>query len=339
MSVGDVAGLEEALSRPSPADVAAMRELAGDILVLGVSGKLGPGLARLARRASDEAGVSRRVIGAARFAARGPREALERAGIVTLACDALDRAQLARLPDCPNVVYLVGQKFGTSGDQPGTWATNMLAAAQTAERFAKSRIVVLSTSNVYPLSAVTGPGPGEDDPPGPVGEYAQSALGRERLFEFFSRVHGTRVALLRLNYANEPRYGVLRDLADAIVRHEAIELSMGHVNVIWQKDAGSIALRALAHCASPPLVVNVTGPAQAVADLAERLGARLGVKPRFEGTEQDTALLSDPRLCRELFGPLETPVEAMIERVAEWVKAGGEGLGKPTHFQEREGKF
>lgn len=333
------AELEEALSRPTPADVAALRDLAGDILVLGVSGKMGPSLARLARRASDEGGTRRRVIGVARFTARATRDLLEQNGIETVACDLLDRAAIARLPECPNVVYMVGQKFGTSGNQALTWATNVHAAALAAERFAVSRIVAFSTGNVYPLTSVAGKGPGEDDPTGPVGEYAESALGRERLFEFFSRKNRTKVALLRLSYAIEPRYGVLRDLADAIVRGDPIDLSMGHVNVIWQRDANSIALRALARCASPPFVVNLTGPMQSVHDLAERLGARLGVKPRFEGTESETALLSDAALCRELFGPPETSVGAMIERVADWVKAGGASLGKPTHFEQRGGEF
>jgi nucleoside-diphosphate-sugar epimerase len=307
--------------------------------VLGVSGKMGPSLARLARRASDEAGASRRIIGVARFSVRGVREALEQHGIETIACDLLDRATIARLPECPNVVYMVGQKFGTSGNQPLTWAINVHAAALAAERFAKSRIAVFSTGNVYPLTSVSGNGPGEDDPTGPVGEYAESALGRERMFEFFSQKNGTKIALLRLNYAIEPRYGVLRDLADAIARGEPIDLAMGHVNVIWQRDANSVALRSLERCASPPFIVNVTGPVQSVRDLAERLGARLGVTPRFEGAERETALLSDPSRCRELFGPAEATLSAMIERVADWVKTDGSGLGKPTHFQQRAGEF
>ncbi|MFI5207646.1 MAG: NAD-dependent epimerase/dehydratase family protein, partial [Gemmatimonadales bacterium] len=332
-------GLEEELSRPTPADIAALRDLPGDMIVLGVSGKMGPSLARLARRASDEAGAGRRIIGVARFSARSTRDLLERHGIETAQCDLLDRAGVARLPECPNVVYMVGQKFGTSSNQPLTWATNVHAAALAAERFAASRIVAFSTGNVYPLSSVAGRGPNETDPVGPVGEYAESSLGRERMFEFFSQKNGTKVAILRLNYAIEPRYGVLRDLADAIVRGEPVDLAMGHVNVIWQRDANSVALRALTRCASPPFVVNVTGPMQSVHDLAERLGLRLGVKPRFEGTERETALLSDAALCRDVFGPAAMTVGAMIERVADWVKAGGGSLGKPTHFQEHEGEF
>jgi len=317
-----------------------MRALAGDLLVLGVSGKMGPSLARLAQRASAEAGVSRRVIGVARFSVPGSRDALERSGIETVAGDLLERDALARLPDAPNVVYMAGQKFGTSDDQPRTWATNVLAASLAAERFAGSRIVAFSTGNVYPLAAVSSGGPRESDPVGPVGEYAQSALGRERVLEYWSRRHGTPMAILRLNYAVEPRYGVLRDLADRLVRGEAIELAMGHVNIIWQRDANAIALRAMAHAASPPLVLNVTGPATvAVRDLAVRLGKSLGVVPRFTGREADTALLSNAARCTELFGaPPAAPFE-MVSLVAEWVKAGGHGLGKPTHFQEREGRF
>jgi len=317
-----------------------MGALAGDLLILGVSGKMGPSLARLALRASTEAGAVRRIIGVARFPVPGSREDLERSGIETIACDLLDREQVARLPDAPNVVFMAGQKFGTSGDQPGTWATNVLAASLAAERFAGSRIVNFSTGNVYPLAPVSSGGPGESDPVGPVGEYAQSALGRERILEYWSRRRGTSMAILRLNYANEPRYGVLRDLADRLVRGEAIELAMGHVNVIWQRDANAIALRALAHATSPPLVLNVTGPvAVAVRDLAKRLGKSLGVVPRFAGAEADTALLSSAARCVQLFGAPPTALDEMVSRVAEWVQAGGPGLGKPTHFQEREGRF
>ena len=317
-----------------------MRALPGDLLVLGVSGKMGPSLARLAVRATSEAGVTRRIIGVARFSAPGVREALERAGVETIACDLLDREALGRLPDAPNVVYMAGQKFGTSGDQPRTWATNVLAASLAAERFAAARIVAFSTGNVYPLTAVASGGPRETDPVGPVGEYAQSALGRERILEYESRRHHTAMVILRLNYAIEPRYGVLRDLADRLRRGETIDLVMGHVNVIWQRDANAIALRALAHAASPPLVLNVTGPATvAIRDLAIRLGKSLGETPRFAGAEADTALLSNAGRCAELFGVPPTPLDEMVARVAGWVQAGGEGLGKPTHFQEREGRF
>ena len=209
-----------------------------------------------------------------------------------------------------------------------------------AERFATSRIVAFSTGNVYPLTPVTGGGPRESDPVGPVGEYAQSALARERVLEYFSRLHRTPMAILRLNYAVEPRYGVLRDVADRVSREEAVDLSMGHVNVIWQRDACSVALRALGHCASPPLVLNLTGTETvSVRRLAERFGELFATRPRFTGVEAETALLSDAALCRRVFGPPETSLEQMIASVATWVRGGGRSLGKPTHFEEREGQF
>ena len=332
--------LEEFLSRPDDADVAAMKALKGDILILGVSGKMGPTLAMLARRASDQARTPRRILGVARFSSRGTRAALEKAGIETLAADLLDRASLDALPTVANVIYMAGQKFGTATDQPLTWATNVLAAGLAAERFARSRIVAFSTGNVYPLSPAGGPGPAETDPTGPVGEYAQSALGRERILAFCSARYQTPMVILRLNYAVEPRYGVLRDLADRIVRGEPVDLAMGHVNVIWQRDANAVALRALAQAAVPPLVLNLTGTRTlAVRDLAQRLGRRLGREPRFTGSEQPTALLSNASRSAALFGEPPMPVDQMIEQVADWVKAGGASLGKPTHFEEREGRF
>lgn len=334
------AELEELLSRPLAADVAAMAALPGDLVILGVAGKMGPSLARLARRASDQAGVPRRVVGVARFSVPGAREALERGGIETVQCDVLDRAALARLPDAPNVVHMVGQKFGTSSDQLRTWATNVLAASLAAERFAASRIVAFSTGNVYPLTSIAGGAPSESDPTGPVGEYAQSALGRERILEYWSRCNTTPMAILRLNYAVEPRYGVLRDLADRVALGRPIELAMGYVNVIWQRDANAIALRCFAHCATPPFVLNVTGPDHvAVRALATRIGERLGRTPVFAGAESATALLSDAARCQELFGPPSMDLEAMIGAVADWVRAGGGSLGKPTHFEEQEGRF
>lgn len=317
-----------------------MRSLGGDLLVLGASGKMGPSLARLAVRATAEAGVPRRVIGVARFSAPGARDALERWGVETIACDLLDRDALSRLPEAPNVVYMAGQKFGTSGDQPRTWATNVLAASLAAERFAGSRLVAFSTGNVYPLSPVASGGPRETDPVGPVGEYAQSALGRERVLEFWSRRHGTPMAILRLNYAIEPRYGVLRDIADRVRRGAAIDLAMGYVNVIWQRDANAVALRALGHTASPPLVLNVTGPqATAVRDIARRFGAAFGVAPVWAGAEQSTALLSDASRCAELLGAPPTSLDDMVAAIADWMRGGGDSLGKPTHFEEREGRF
>ena len=323
--------LEELLSRPDAATEAVVR--GQTVLVLGVSGKMGPSLARLAVRSGA------RVIGVARFSSPSAREMLDTAGVETIAADLLDRDAVAKLPDAPNVIYMAGQKFGTSGDQPLTWATNVHAAGIAAERFAKSRIVAFSTGNVYPLTTPRSLGPSETSPTGPVGEYAQSALGRERILEYWSRRNGTAMAILRLNYAVEPRYGVLRDLADKLMAGQPVDVTMGFVNVIWQRDANAIALRCLGRCAVPPFVLNLTGYLTlGVRELATGLSRRLKKRLHLRGEEGETALLSNASLCRELFG--ETMgVEQMMDIVADWVKDGGRGLNKPTHFEEREGRF
>lgn len=335
----DLALLERELSDPTPATVAAMAALDGDLLVLGAGGKMGPSLARLARRSLDAAGRPHRVIAVSRFGSAPPRRALEADGVETVACDLLDRDAVARLPEAPSLVFMAGQKFGTAADAATTWAVNAYLPALAAERYPGARIVVFSTGNVYPFWPAGSEGPRESDPVGPVGEYAQSALARERLFEFFSRRAGTRVAVLRLNYAVEPRYGVLRDIADRVRQRQPVDLTTGFVNVIWQRDANAVALRALAHAASPPLVLNLTGPKVAVREIAERFGARFGVAPVFEGREAPTALLSNAAACRARFGPPPVTLDAMIDRVAEWIEGGGESLGKPTRFEEREGRF
>ncbi len=334
------AALDELLSRPLPAEIDAMRRLEGDIIVLGVSGKMGPSLARLAHRASEEAGRQREILGVARFADPAAREALEREGIGTIPCDLSDCAAVAKLPEVENVVLMAGQKFGTDARHIATWATNVLVPATVAYRYRTSRIVAFSTGNVYPLWPVDRPGPTEDDMTGPVGEYAMSALGRERILEHHSQRHDTPMAILRLNYAVELRYGVLRDIADRVVAEQPIDLRMGYVNVIWQRDANAIALRALEHATSPPLMLNVTGIDQLrVRDVARRFADLFGVTAQLEGRERATALLSDATRCHELFGLASVSTDNMIEWVAEWVRIGGRSLGRPTHFEEREGLF
>lgn len=332
--------LEEALSRPTEADVEAARRLGGDLLLLGASGKMGPTMAALARRARDKAGAKFRIIAAARFSDPSSRDALEAAGVETVACDLLDPRSVAALPDCPNVLYMVGQKFGTSGNQPLTWAINAYAPGVAADRFRNSRIVAFSTGNVYPLTPVASGGPTEDDPTDPVGEYAQSARARERIFEYFAAAHRIPTAILRLNYAIDLRYGVLRDIAEKTAEGRPIDLSMGYANVIWQRDANSVALRAFEHAASPAFILNLTGAETiSVRDIARRFGKLLGREPLLEGTEADTALLSNAGRCRELFDPETVMLDQMIEWTAAWVAAGGRGLGKPTHFEQRDGKF
>jgi len=329
--------LEDELSRPAPADRELMRSHAGDIMILGAGGKMGPTLALRARRAADEAGSSRRVFAVSRFADPDARCTLERDGVETISCDLLDPAQLARLPECPNILFLAGRKFGSTENQPLTWATNVLLPTWVAARFRGSRIVALSSGNVYPLL----PQPAtEATPPAPVGEYAQSVLGRERVFEYFSERDATPVVLIRLNYAIDLRYGVLVDIGRRVFAREPVPLAMGSVNVIWQGDANSICLRALALAASPPLVLNVTGPdVLRVRWIAERFGEIFGVEPQFAGSEAPTALLSDSSRCCRLLGPPPTSPLQMIEMAAAWIRSGGATLGKPTHFEVRDGAF
>src|SRR5947209_2960687 len=332
--------LEEALARPASADIAAARELAGDLLILGVGGKMGPSLARLARRALDAGGSPHRVIAVARFSNPQLRAELDRDGIETIACDLLEPMSLSHLPDAPNVVFMAAKKFGTTGAEHSTWAMNTFLPGLVAERYRAARIVAFSTGNVYPLLPIASGGATEETPVAPVGEYAQSALGRERMFGYGSAQWGTQAVLLRLNYAVELRYGVLVDIAWAVDKGCTIELKMGMVNVLWQRDANSICLRSFTHCQSPPLVLNVTGPEMlSVRYIAEQFGKRFGMEPVFSGEESSSALLSNSARSVQLFGyPTVGPLELM-DWIADWIRRGGRLLNKATGFQMREGKF
>src|SRR5437867_2103327 len=252
--------LEDRLSEPSDADARAMAEIEGDLLLLGVAGKMGPSLARRARRACDLAGVKKRIVGVARFSTPGTRELLEASGVETVTADLLDPEAVAALPDAENVIFMTGRKFGSTGSEHLTWAMNVFQPGMAAERFRQSRIVAFSSGNVYPLMPVVQGGSTESTPPAPVGEYAISALGRERMLEYFSSRHGTPVTILRLNYAIDLRYGVLLDVGQKVFERRPVNLSMGHANVIWQGDANSICLQSFALCQSPPTILNMTGP-------------------------------------------------------------------------------
>ena len=333
--------LEELLSRPDGETVSAMAAMDGDILILGVGGKMGPSLARLAQRAVVLAGTKKKVFAVARFTNDNLRSELAADRIETIACDLLDRSSLDKLPDIPNVIFMAARKFGTSGEEHLTWAMNTYLPGLVAERYRKSRIVAFSTGNVYPLRSLTEGGSLETSPVGPIGEYAQSALGRERMFEYGSMRWGTRVVILRLNYAVELRYGVLVDIGRAVFERRPIGLGMPRVNVIWQRDANSWCLRSFAHCQSPPLILNITGPETlSVRDLALQFGHHFGIEPTFaSSTEGSSALLSDVSKARTLFGnPTVHPGE-MVEWIANWIRDGGAMLNKPTHFQTRDGKF
>jgi nucleoside-diphosphate-sugar epimerase len=332
--------LDTKLVEPSEELVADVAELRGDIIILGVAGKMGPSLAQLARNAIDLAGVDKKVIGVSRFSSGNSEQELRSNGIETIATDLLDERQLQSLPEVENVIYMAGTKFGTSGREYLTWAMNSYLPGRVAEKFKESRVVVFSTGNVYPLTSVMHGGPSEDHPTGPVGEYAQSCLGRERVFEHFSRKYSTPMLLFRLNYAIDLRYGILLEVATAIKDQRPIDLSMGYVNVIWQGDANEAALRSLTLCDSPPRILNVTGPEMvSVRWLAQKFGELLGIEPVFVNEEQDTALLSNAARAHGLFGYPKVPLQQMIEWTANWVEMGGPVLDKPTHFQEREGEF
>jgi nucleoside-diphosphate-sugar epimerase len=334
------AALEELLSAPPPALVEMFRQGEGDVLILGVGGKMGPTLARMAKRAADAAKSRRRIIGVSRFSDERLRSTLETNGVETISCDLLKQQDLDALPDAPNIIYMAGMKFGASGNEAMTWAMNTHLPAMVAQRYRSSRIVAFSTGNVYGLSPVSRGGSLETDQPAPVGEYAMSCLGRERIFEHFSRTLGTKVTLIRLNYACELRYGVLVDLAMRIREHQPIDLSMGHFNVIWQGDANAVALQSLGSCTSPPFILNLTGPETlSVRTVCQKLGQRLGEPVEFIGSEAPDALLSDASQCQRLFGPPTVDVDRMLVWIAHWLSRGGRTFNKPTHFETRDGKF
>ena len=328
--------LDEFLTRPSAALVATLERVPGDIAILGVGGKMGPTLARLAKRAAP----SRRVIGVARFSDASVRSGLEAAGVETLACDLLDREALAALPEVPNIVFAAGHKFGATGNPGLTWAMNTHVPALVAERYRGARIVAFSTGNVYALSRIGGQGANEATPASPVGEYAQSCLGRERMFEYFSGKHGTPGRIVRLNYAIDMRYGVIADIAGKVIRGEPVDVTMGHVNVIWQGDANAQVLRALAHCTTPSTPINCTGPETvSIRWLAAELAARMGKQAHVTGQEAETALLSDTTRATALFGYPLVPLGRMMDWVADWVSGGGASFNKPTKFEVRNGAF
>jgi uncharacterized protein YbjT (DUF2867 family) len=341
----DEAELDELLSRPRAETVAALQMCAGDVIVLGAGGKMGPTLTRLVARAAATADERsgrgrRRVTAVSRFSSAAARQMLEDAGVSTIACDLLDRDAVARLPDASNVLFMAGQKFGTTDDPAMTWAMNTIVPAICGERYPAARIVAFSTGNVYPLTPAVRGGARETDPVGPVGEYAASCVGRERVFELAAMRQGTHVALVRLNYAIDLRYGVLTDLALKVLRGEPIDVRMGHVNIIWQGDANRVAVECLPHAAAPPFVVNVTGRSiLSVRELATRLGERLDRAPVFSGEEAGDALLSDTTRMASVFAPPEMPLDWMLAWVAEWVRSGRPLLGRPTHFEERTGRF
>jgi nucleoside-diphosphate-sugar epimerase len=338
--IHDEQQLEDLLSAPTGAAIDAMGRVEGDIMLLGVAGKMGPTLARMARRASDAAGVKRRIIGVSRFSTPGLEVTLQAYDIETIRGDLLDESFLDGLPEIPNLIHLAVMKFGASNSPAMTWAMNVHLPAMVCRRFRGSRIASFSTGNVYPLVPINSGGSRETNLPGPVGEYAMTALGRERMFAYFSERYKIPTTLVRLNYAAELRYGVPLDIAQRVFSEQEIDLSMGYANLIWQGDANAMTLASLADAASPPFVINVAGPELvSVREMAQRFGQLLDKTPRLTGTEAPTALLSDGSKGHELYGRPRVTVEQLTRWIAGWVRRGGRTLGKPTHFEVRDGKF
>ena len=329
--------LDDLLSTPRGETTAALDTCPGDIIILGAGGKMGPTLARMVRRAAAD---DRRVIAVSRWSSKTAERALNDSGVETIACDLLDRDAVGSLPDVPNVIFMAGQKFGTTGAPAMTWGMNTLVPANCAERYRDARIVAFSTGNVYALTPIRAGGSRETDQPSPVGEYAASCLGRERVFELYAERYGTRVAIVRLNYAIDLRYGVLVDIALRVWRGEEVPVAMGYVNVIWQGDANRIAIECLPHASTPPFVVNVTGAeALSVRQLAQRFGETFNKQVKFTGAERDDALLSNTSRMQSTFTAPAVSLHEMIARVADWISHDGSLLGKPTKFEARDGKF
>jgi nucleoside-diphosphate-sugar epimerase len=332
--------LDQLLTQPNAADMAFAQRLEGDTIVLGAGGKMGPTLARRLQKALREAGRNTKVLAASRFQSASAVAELSDAGVETISCDLLDPAQVQSLPRVPNLLFLAGRKFGSAGDPELTWAMNTMVPAQVAQHFRDSRIVAFSTGNVYPFVTPERGGCVESDAPEAKGEYAQSCLGRERMFEYYSKQFQTPCLLFRLNYAVDLRYGVLVDIARQVYEGKPVNLSVPAVNVLWQGDANSYAMRSLSLCASPARILNVTGPETIqVRRVAEYFARRFECELRFEGESSGLALLSNASACHAALGYPEVTSDQLMEAVATWVEAGGSTLNKATKFQVTDGKF
>ncbi|MFN0291977.1 NAD-dependent epimerase/dehydratase family protein [Pedobacter helvus] len=336
----DLKALEERYTRPSEALIADVKKIKGDIVLLGIGGKMGPSMGKLLVDALREAGMPNRVIGISRFSNPQAKEELLAVGIEVIACDLLNDEELFNLPDAPNVIYLAGNKFGTTGKENFTWAMNAYLPGRVAEKYKNSNIVVFSSGNVLPFVPVTSGGVSEETTPEPIGEYAQSCLGRERIFEYFAHKNQTPTLIYRLNYAVDFRYGVVMEIAKSILAGKEIDLSTENVNVIWQGDANEIAIRSLLHCTAPAKILNVTGPEiLSIRWIAQQFANIFNIEPKFVNEPVGTALLNNASECHRIFGYPKVTIREIIDITATWLSNGGDEFGKATHFQERGGKF
>ena len=339
-TIDDESQLESYITTPSAELIEFAGNLSGPVVVLGAGGKMGPTLAVRLQRAFQQAGSDAFTVAASRFSDAAARGWLEQRGVRTIAADALHPESFLELPDSDNIIYLIGTKFGTSGNPSRTWAINTIAPASAMRRYPSSRLVALSTGNVYPFSPVTAGGSVETDPLEPIGEYAYAAVGRERIFDFYSREQQTSIAMIRLNYATDLRYGVLTDLATKVATGQPIDLTQGYFNCIWQGDANDLGIRSLALAESPPNPINLTSVETfSVREIAQTFAGRMGCTVRFTGSESETALLSNASKCFRSLGDPATPMDRVIRWTADWVQQGNRLLGKPTHFEVRDGAF
>lgn len=332
--------LDQLLSIPHVEVIEMMKRLPGDIMILGIAGKMGVTMGVQAVNAIKAANVDKKVYGVARFSNIEDKIKLEKAGVITIACDLSSREQVSKLPQIPNIIFMAGRKFGTNGSEDLTWAMNVLVPSLVAEHFKDSRIVAFSTGCVYPLVSVKEGGCSEEVQPSPVGEYSQSCLGRERIFEYYSKKNGTKILLFRLNYSCDLRYGVLHDIGRAIWEGKSVNNTVGYFNVIWQGDANAAALRCLELAASPCAILNVTGPETATTEkTAKIMGEIMNKEVKFAGTSGELNYLNDSSKMCELFGYPRMSLSEMIRLQAQWIADGGISIGKPTHFEVNNGKF
>lgn len=336
----DLTQLEQRYSEPSAALLHDVEKIDGEVMILGIGGKMGISMGRLLVEAFKKIGRTDKVYGVSRFSDQRSLQQVKDSGVHPIVCDLLDEDQLAGLPEVPNVIFLAGHKFGTTGNEDFTWAMNTYLPGRVADKFKGSRIVAFSSGNVLPFVPLSEGGVDEDQTPEPVGEYAQSCLGRERIFQYFSKKNGTATLIYRLNYAVDFRYGVLMEIGKAVWEGRPIDLRSQNVNVIWQGDANEMAIRSLLHCTSPAKVLNITGPETlSTRWIAEQFARLFGKTALFENHAAPSALLNNASASHRLFGYPRVTIREVIEINAAWIAAGGEDLGKPTHFQEREGKF